>query len=666
MPITSILQYVRQATNRFVGAKDGNVAMIFALSALPLFAFIGSAIDYSRFNAARTAMQSAIDSTALMVSKDLASGKITESQINAAAQTYFHALYVYPEAQNVTINAVFTANNSTPENGNLGSTIELQGSGQISTDFMKIFGFSTLSFGASTTTAWGQSRLRVSLVLDNTGSMSSSGKITALISAVNGNGGFIDQLAGLSTQPGDVLVSVVPFARTVQVKANNDSNFNYSADWLDWTDWLAPPTDQHALSYGAYGNGGTKPALPKNWHNIGPGAACPFSGNFKCTTGPANGSSNATSIPSSGTYSGYICPSVDSFFNAYYNGCWTSEPVKNSDGSAKIDTFCSGDSSCACATSSNCTCSGSGSSKSCKGPLYAHNWTQPGPNDTAHNLNQPRVSSIVGFSSVPPGDANYPDYQWNSNAAKQYLVPNDYQGQSTNPLSTWTNCVTDRDQPYDSNAATYDTTVADAATQTPPSASSRFPAIQDHQGGGLYCGPNASTKLQEVVGVKDVGTAAEKQALKDFVNTMKPTGNTNQSIGLDWGMQTLVTENSPFPAPDEDPRYTYNRIIILLTDGANTENRWYSTQSSIDTRQKKLCDSIKGEIDPKTNRPMYTIYAIQVATDGAATQSVLTYCATTPTLSQPGPFFFRLTNSADIAGTFKDIGNQLAPLRLAN
>ena len=48
--------------------------MIFAIALLPILGFIGAAIDYSRATNARTAMQSALDSAALMVSKDLSSG----------------------------------------------------------------------------------------------------------------------------------------------------------------------------------------------------------------------------------------------------------------------------------------------------------------------------------------------------------------------------------------------------------------------------------------------------------------------------------------------------------------------------------------------------------------------------------------------------------------
>ena len=40
----------------------------------------------------------------------------------------------------------------------------------------------------------------------------------------------------------------------------------------------------------------------------------------------------------------------------------------------------------------------------------------------------------------------------------------------------------------------------------------------------------------------------------------------------------------PFTAPAMDPNYTYQQIIILLTDGLNTQDRWYSNQSRKSTR----------------------------------------------------------------------------------
>ena len=52
-------------------------------------------------------------------------------------------------------------------------------------------GVSQLNVGSSSTIKWGNQRLRVALVLDTTGSMSSAGKIGALKTATKN---LIDQL----------------------------------------------------------------------------------------------------------------------------------------------------------------------------------------------------------------------------------------------------------------------------------------------------------------------------------------------------------------------------------------------------------------------------------------------------------------------------------------
>ena len=55
---------------RFRAARDGNVVITFALAIVPIVGFVGAAVDYSRANSAKAAMQAAVDSTALMLSKD--------------------------------------------------------------------------------------------------------------------------------------------------------------------------------------------------------------------------------------------------------------------------------------------------------------------------------------------------------------------------------------------------------------------------------------------------------------------------------------------------------------------------------------------------------------------------------------------------------------------
>jgi Flp pilus assembly protein TadG len=226
MHSTALFSRIRAAARRFGGANRGNVAVIFAIAAVPIISFVGAAIDYSRATKARSSMQAALDSAALMLSKDLTDGTITTSQISAKAQTYFNALYTNKEAQSVSISATYTQ-----ANGSLGSTIQVNGSGSVDTQFMRVAGFPHLDFNTSSTSAWGYARMRVALVLDNTGSMADAGKMAALQPAAKT---LIDQLSALARNPGDVYVSIIPFAKDVNVGPSN-----YNQNWIDWTAWNA-------------------------------------------------------------------------------------------------------------------------------------------------------------------------------------------------------------------------------------------------------------------------------------------------------------------------------------------------------------------------------------------------------------------------------------------
>jgi Flp pilus assembly protein TadG len=625
MTDVSFIRFCGRIVRKFACNRGGNISVLFAYALVPILTFVGAGIDYSRVNAAKSSMQAALDSTALMLSRDLAQGTISASDIGAKASAYFKALYTSTDAQGVSVAATYTASSSSSA-----TKIQLTASGQITTQFMKIVGFPTMGFGANSTTTWGDVKMRVALALDNTGSMASNSKMTALQNAVAGSSGLIDQLSALAKTQGDVYISVVPFAKVVNVGSSN-----YGQSWIDWTDWLNPPTAQ--LNNGVY-----QATLPMNWHAVGPGAQCPFSngsGGFTCNAGPTS-TSGVSTIPSSGTYSGYICPSVDYNSHAQYNGCWVST-------SAGSGVFCSGSTSCSCPVDgygnrvSGCSCSYSGGAYQCTGNLYDHNWTQPGLNDTTHNTSQPRVIAPVGFTSR----------KWTPTNSTP-TVANDWNQTSTNPISTWNGCVTDRTQPNDVNAVLPAT--SDVKTL--------FPANQYYENSKSYCSSSSSPQLAPIIPL-----TYSWSSLKTAVNAMQPTGGTNQAIGLAWAVQSLIP-GGVLSAPAEDVNTTYNRVIILLSDGLNTEDRWpeYGNGSSqasgdpIDTRQALLCSNLKNAKDLKGNY-MYTIYTIQVNTSSPAdpTSTVLKNCASSPDK------FYMLTSSSQIVTTFNSIGAALSKLRVA-
>ena len=146
-----------------------------------------------------------------------------------------------------------------------------------------------------------------------------------------------------------------------------------------------------------------------------------------------------------------------------------------------------------------------------------------------------------------------------------------------------------------------------------------------------------------------IGLSNNWTTLSSKIDAMQPVGNTNQAIGLQMGWQTLTA--APFTVPALDPDYKYNQVIILLSDGLNTEDRWYTIASSIDTRQQKTCDNIKAA--------GITIYTVQVNTGGDPTSLLLKSCASDESK------FFLLTSAAEIVTTFGQIGTALSNLRLA-
>jgi hypothetical protein len=170
-------------------------------------------------------MQGALDSAALMLAREDASGSLTAAQVTQKAQDYFNALYTNRYAKNVAVSATFSTGSS------LGSTIQLTGSGTVTTDFMKMVGTPSMSFGITSTAAWGTTKLRVALVLDNTYSMNDANKMPSLKSSAKS---LIDTLSSSAKNPGDVLISIVPFNVDVNIGKSNSSQA-----WLDWSDWDA-------------------------------------------------------------------------------------------------------------------------------------------------------------------------------------------------------------------------------------------------------------------------------------------------------------------------------------------------------------------------------------------------------------------------------------------
>jgi Flp pilus assembly protein TadG len=444
----AIYSRFRRNLKRFSTAQGGNVAITFGIATLPIICAVGAAVDFSHANSVKAAMQSALDSTALMVSRDAA--ELSDSALTAKANSYFKALFTRPEATNVTVAATYSSS--------AGSQVLVTGSAKVPTSIMGVMGYNQITINGSATAKWGTERLRVALALDNTGSMADDGKMTELKSATKA---LLKQLKGAVTNDGDVLVSIIPFAKDVNI-----GKANYKAKYIDWTDW------------------------------------------------------------------------------------------NNNNGS--------------------CSKSGWGTGTSVGCLLALGTWTRD-----SHK--------------------------------------------------TWNGCVVDR---------------GDKLLPTLLNTDILALPIDLLQLGTMYSAEQYSDCPTAML---TLGT--DWDGMDTLVDNMKPAGNTNQGIGLFHAWMSLVG-GGPQPAPPpEDPNYKYSKVIILMSDGLNTQNRWYSKQSQVDDRQKLACANAKAA--------GITIYSVQVNTGGDPTQDVMKNCASS------SDKFWEIKTAGDIGSVFNEIGTNLTKLRVA-
>jgi Flp pilus assembly protein TadG len=127
------------ATMRLFGfLRDckGGVAPLLALGAVPLMFGVGAAVDYSRANAARTAMQAAVDATAIMLLKQVQ--QLSSDQVSENATAYFNANFTRPDVQNVQVTAAASSQSG-------GSSLNVSASGSVRTLIVGLMGISAIN-----------------------------------------------------------------------------------------------------------------------------------------------------------------------------------------------------------------------------------------------------------------------------------------------------------------------------------------------------------------------------------------------------------------------------------------------------------------------------------------------------------------------------------------
>jgi len=229
--ITAVITALRQLAER----REGAIAIIFALCAIPAVIAAGMAIDVGRAYMVKIRLGAALDAAALAVGSET---NLTSTQLTTALNNYFTANFPSTAlGTNVSVTPV-------PANADMtASTVNFQAQASVPMTFMQLVGVSsiTVSVSAQTKKTVG---LEVAVVLDNTGSMlcgpndgapnysdgTCGGNVVAsdtsctdssnqsrICTLINASTTFVNTLTSAITSSQQLYLSIVPYVTTVNV-----------------------------------------------------------------------------------------------------------------------------------------------------------------------------------------------------------------------------------------------------------------------------------------------------------------------------------------------------------------------------------------------------------------------------------------------------------------
>jgi Flp pilus assembly protein TadG len=146
---------ISQLLRTFREDRRGSLAIFLALAAIPLLGFVGASVDYSRALASKTAMQGAVDATALALAKQIAAGSS-----GLQAQSTFSAIFTRTEVQ------LGSVSSNVSSSGN-GSIVTVSAAGSIPTSFMRIMGYAAIPLQATASAAVSTGTAGCVLALDS-------------------------------------------------------------------------------------------------------------------------------------------------------------------------------------------------------------------------------------------------------------------------------------------------------------------------------------------------------------------------------------------------------------------------------------------------------------------------------------------------------------------
>jgi Flp pilus assembly protein TadG len=224
---TTVLSAFLRRLRRLQKDEEGVVLILVALLIVPLLLVVAVGIDFSQTLVVKRQLSAAVDAAALAIGTD--EGEMDQAALDEKAEAYIRAHY--PEAS---FGILTDFNVSRTVNGESDIEVDVSATAEVPTSFMRLGGVETLTVAVSSKVIRRDRNLEVVMVLDNSGSMSSAGKMTAMKDAASG---LVGTLFGNQETSANIRVGLVPFTGGVNV------NVPSTTPWLD----RANPADLNGL-----------------------------------------------------------------------------------------------------------------------------------------------------------------------------------------------------------------------------------------------------------------------------------------------------------------------------------------------------------------------------------------------------------------------------------
>jgi Flp pilus assembly protein TadG len=525
---------------RFLKDVRGNYVLLTAISMVPIMGALAISIDYAELTRQRSATMSALDAAGIATARRIAQGA-TDTEAKDYAEDFFHANLGAVDPANTTLTVTL------PNNNFGGGTLKLEADLTYHPRFLptaamlinKISSSPNVGFKAEAEIRL-KNTLEVALVLDNSGSMNEEGsgtterRIELLREAAKE---LVETLAKQASQMKQidepVQFALVPFSASVNIAPSSDDQ-----PWMDTTGISPIHHENFDWSQMTEANSA---ALGDRWVDK--------VGDVWYKRGEGWGESENQPLTRFSLYSDML----------------TETDREQIPGSRHCVRWWSNGS---CRTYSWDYTYTTGRYASWQGCVEA----RPVPynnDDTTPDSSNPATLFVPMFA---PDEAKH---RWR-----------DLNHDGTNDLN---------DDSFEYNNNWWVDWADTDATDRQRDARKYFrvkPYGSSSAGSGY--GPNFSCTTTPITPLTDVTVAEGKQAILDAIDDMEPTGNTNVPEGTAWGWRVL-SSNAPFTHGRTETEKGNDKVVIVLTDGANT----YGDQGGDDDADNKSTYAAYGYVGHK-------------------------------------------------------------------